>query len=219
MPPGETKYSLPVIALVMSGVGVCTFVTSAVGVVLGIVALLRIRREPQLGGKGLAVAAILLPLAALPFQAGIAAGIILPNVIRAQARAKQLECVTGLRQLWSEEVAFRARTGRWATTFAELDFHAVPRNRYAYVISERQVLPIAVDWAPPDGGATHLDEIRRRGIPVGVQGSDFTAACVGNIDNDPTLDIWTISSADRTDASGTSIPAGTPRNDVNDVVE
>jgi type IV pilus assembly protein PilA len=54
---------------------------------------------------------------------------------------------------------------------------------------------------------------------IGVQGSDFTAACIGNIDNDPTLDVWTISSAERTDASGGTVPPGTPLNEVNDVVE
>jgi len=42
---------------------------------------------------------------------------------------------------------------------------------------------------------------------------------VGNIDNDPTVDVWTVSSEDRTQPDGRSLPAGTPRNDVNDVIE
>jgi hypothetical protein len=42
---------------------------------------------------------------------------------------------------------------------------------------------------------------------------------VGNIDNDATLDVWTVSSKPRKGADGLTVPAGSPRNDVNDVIE
>jgi hypothetical protein len=41
---------------------------------------------------------------------------------------------------------------------------------------------------------------------------------IGNVDNDPTLDVWTISSESRQAPDGMSVPPGSPRNDVNDVI-
>ncbi|MHA7630128.1 hypothetical protein [Corallococcus sp. M7] len=44
-----------------------------------------------------------------------------------------------------------------------------------------------------------------------------TAACVGNVDNDDTLDVWSISTVKRTAANGDTIEIGDPYNHVNDV--
>jgi hypothetical protein len=42
-------------------------------------------------------------------------------------------------------------------------------------------------------------------------------ACVGQLDVDPTVDVWSVSTAERRAADGTPIQAGTAVNDVNDV--
>ena len=220
MQPGavqqRAKYSLPTVALVLSIVGVCLCPSSVVGAVLAVVALLRIRKEPQLQGKGMAIAALVIAVGLLPFQAGVVAAIAIPNLIRVQARAKQAECKMNLRNLAAAQVRYRAEHGQYATGFGALGFSVPAGNRYAYLLSDAEVLPV-----DPRYGAGRIDpvsEARRRGLDLGAGPDLFLAACIGNVDNDPTLDVWTVSSEDRTGPEGV-VPGGQPRNDVNDVVE
>ena len=201
-------YSLPTIALALSIGGLCICLSSVAGIILGIVSLVRIGKEPQLPGRGQAIAAIVVGVGIIPFQLGVLAAIAIPNFIRFQARSKQVECKVALRTLWRDQQAYRAAHGAYASHFADLRFRVPAGNRYAYLLSESDVVPVdpryQTDFDP-------VDAVRSYG--VGVKGDEFLAACVGNIDNDPTLDVWTVSSADR------SVPAGTPKNEVNDVVE
>jgi len=123
-----------------------------------------------------------------------------------QARSKQSECKTTLRALYRDQVNYRVAHGRYAGRFSDLDFQVGPRNRYAYLLSDSEVIPVDPRYRT---GFDPVAEVHPFG--VGVKEDAFVAACVGNIDDDPTLDVWTISSADR------SVPAGTPLNEVNDV--
>jgi len=201
-------YSLPSIALALSIGGLCLCITSLVGIVLGIVSLVRIGREPQLPGRGKAIAAIVIGVGIIPFQLGVLAAIAIPNFVRYQARAKQSECKTTLRALYRDQVNYRAAHGRYASRFTDLEFRVIPGNRYAYLLSASEVVPVDPRYRT---GFDPVAEVRPFG--VGVKGDEFVAACVGNIDDDPTLDVWTVSSADR------SVPAGTPLNEVNDVMD
>lgn len=210
--PPQKPYSLPTVALVFSLLGLCTCIGSLIGPILGIIALLRISREPGLAGRGLAIAAIVTPLILLPVQAAIA----IPNFIRFQARSKQSECKANLRALATAQRQYREAKGQYATGLEELGF-TVPRgNRYAYLLSETEFIPID----PRYSRAVALDvpqQVAKLGL--GVTSDGFLAACVGNIDNDATLDVWTVSSKPRKGADGLTVPAGSPRNDVNDVIE
>jgi len=209
----QKPYSLPTIALVLSILGLCTCIGSVVGPILGIIALLRINREPGLAGRGLAIAAIVTPLILLPVQLGLA----VPNFIRFQARSKQSECKANLKALYNAQRQHRSTKGQFATSLEDLGF-TVPRgNRYAYLLSETEF--IRVD--PKYSGSVAIDVPREAAkLGVGVSSDEFLAACVGNIDNDATLDVWTISSKSREGGpDGTSVPAGFPRNDVNHVIE
>ena len=146
--PGEqapkTPYALPGVALALSIGGLCICISSVVGAILGIVALVRIRREPQLRGRGLAIAAIVVAVGLVPFQAGVLAAIAIPNFIRYQARAKQAECRTNLRAILSAQQTYRATHGRAATQFSELDASILPGNRYTYLLSSGALLPVVV---------------------------------------------------------------------------
>jgi len=218
--PGETvqrpAYALPTIALALSIGGLCICLSSVVGAILGIVALLRIRREPRLPGRGRAIAAIVVAVGLLPFQVGMLAAIAIPNFIRYQAVAKQNECKVNLRALSNAQEGYRAAHGRYAGTFAELEFAVPAGNRYAYLLSESAVLPIDARYRLP-AGFDPVAEARALSLSVGVSGDRFLAACVGNIDNDPTVDVWTVSSEDRLQPGGSPVPAGTPKNEVDDV--
>jgi type IV pilus assembly protein PilA len=52
----------------------------------------------------------------------------------------------------------------------------------------------------------------------GSRGPIFIAAAAANIDDDATVDCWSIASEERRDADGNPIAAGVPYNEVNDVV-
>ncbi|HET6983548.1 MAG TPA: DUF4190 domain-containing protein [Myxococcaceae bacterium] len=211
--PPQKPYSLPTIALVFSLLGFCTCIGSIVGIILGIIALVRINREPGLAGRGLAIAAIVTPLILFPVQLGLA----IPNFIRFQARSKQSECKANLKALAAAQRQHRNASGQYATTLEELGF-TVPRgNRYAYLLSGTEFIPVDPRYA----GSVAIDVPQQAAkLGVGVSSDGFLAACVGNIDNDATLDVWTVSSKSREGGpNGTSVPAGFPRNDVNDVIE
>jgi type IV pilus assembly protein PilA len=56
--------------------------------------------------------------------------------------------------------------------------------------------------------------------PPGAESTDpgvFIGAAAGDIDGDPTLDCWSIATVDRVTASGETISAGQPYNELNDV--
>jgi type II secretory pathway pseudopilin PulG len=211
-PPPPKPYSLPTVALILSLLGFCTCIGSIIGPILGIIALLRINREPGLAGRGLAIAAIVVPLILLPIQAALA----IPSFIRFQARSKQSECKVNLKALAAAQRGFRATKGQYATTFEDLGF-TVPRgNRYAYLLSETEFIPVD----PKYSQAMAIDGPRQAAkLGVGVTSDGFLAACVGNIDNDTTLDVWTVSSKSREGTDGMTVPPGSPRNDVNDVTD
>lgn len=79
-----------------------------VGFVLGIIALIQIRKsDGALGGQGLALAAIIIPGIMIPVV-GILAAIAIPNFVRYQNRAKQAEVRITLRQLATAQAAFHA---------------------------------------------------------------------------------------------------------------
>src|ERR1043165_1121016 len=99
-PERQESYSLPIVALVLSIVGLCLCPTAIVGFILGLIAFLRINREPHLPGKGLAIAAMVIPFGLVPII-GIQAAIAIPNFIKFQARSKQSECKSNLKGLYT----------------------------------------------------------------------------------------------------------------------
>jgi Tfp pilus assembly protein PilE len=79
-----------------------------IGFILGIVAFVRINgSNGQLGGKNLALIAMIMPGAMVPV-AGILAAIAIPNFIRYQLRAKGSEAKTNLMSLKTTQEMFRA---------------------------------------------------------------------------------------------------------------
>jgi type IV pilus assembly protein PilA len=215
--PAQAKYSLPTVALILSVLGICFCPTALVGSILGIVAWVRISKEPHLPGKGLAIAATFIPLALVPIV-GIQAAIAIPNFIRFQARSKQSECKTALRAIANAQRSFHDQDGHFAATFEELGVVTPEANRYAYFLSDAEIQHPDTALHPEAAGVDYAGALKRSGLEVGV-GEDYTAACVGNVDQDQTLDVWTVSSAPRTSPQGEAIPPGTPYNDVNDVTE
>lgn len=129
--------------------------------------------------------------------------------------------------------------GRYSTDVAELGLSPERGNRYAYVLDPAgKILMPCARHTGARGSIIAADserfpEIRNDellaglppvlagGVKPGIKGvcpdCSFTVACVGNIDSDVVLDVWSLSSEDRVDERGDPIPAGEPHNDVNDI--
>jgi type IV pilus assembly protein PilA len=237
--PQETS-GMAIAALVFGILGICLpCPLGLVGIILGIVALNRIGSTPGLGGRGLAIAGIVVPIAAGVVSIGIYAAIGIPNFIKFQARAKQAECKSNLKAVFTAEKSNFQQKDAYSTSLEEIGFDPERGNRYAYFLFDVGQMQDRSSATPGSGeGITgvqvdtfrHKDErpIAYSDVPPlagnvkpGVHGQcpncSFVAVCAGNIDSDPELDVWSISTEDRTGPNGEPIPAGSPFNDVNDV--
>jgi len=177
-----------------------------------------------------------------PCVLGIVAAIAIPNFIRYQSRAKQAECKSNLAAMYYAEKAFFEDRGFYTEDVQALGFSPERGNRYAYFAGseggvEDRSLAVAAQ-GPNDSGIgvdTHryedleaLDPFSVQyeladGAVLGVTGScpdcSFTAVCMGNIDPDDALDVWSVSTQDRKAADGSPIPAGTVHHESDDLEE
>jgi type IV pilus assembly protein PilA len=175
---------------------------------------------------------------------GILSALSIPSFLRLQARAKQAEVKSNLRSAYTLEKAFFTENDRYSTLVAEIGFSPERGNRYAYFLNaasspaEDRSGTVAVTAS--GAGAILIDSFKfptalastantysdtACGTRAGVTGTGpfvFRAVAQANIDDDATLDAWSISTDSRqltasVSCTGGSVPAGTPFNDVDDV--
>jgi type IV pilus assembly protein PilA len=206
----EKTSTLAVVALVFS------VLCAPIGLVLGIIALIRIgNSKGELGGKGVAIAAVIVPLAFVPIV-GVLTAIAIPNFIRYQIRSKATEARLLLGAICTSEEAFRADTGQYARS--ESNPSSKPsKQREAW---EKRPCPEA---CPKDPGAcTELACVHYESdVPVyyryacetkrSVDGAppEFTCAAVGDLDGDGKQGAFIWGSANAPGA--TTIQAPIPR--------
>lgn len=95
--PKKKLSQLALWGMILSIVGCCVPLLWIVGGIFGVVALVKISRNPQLGGQVLAILAIVFVLPALITNTLFA--IAVPNFLRFQHRAKAAEAQTNLRAI------------------------------------------------------------------------------------------------------------------------
>ena len=133
--PAQRRTSgLATAALVLALVGFCFPPLWLVSIGLGIAALVKIKEEPALGGRGLAIAGIAIPLALLVISAPLAA-IAIPNFVKFQARAKQQECRANLKSAFIAQKAYFAEHDTYEARLSQVGFSPERGNRYAYFLS------------------------------------------------------------------------------------
>jgi type II secretory pathway pseudopilin PulG len=201
--------SLPGVALALSLVGLLIFPFLFVGVILGIVSLTQ-----RKGSLALGIAATVVPAAAIPII-GILAAIAIPNFIKFGARSKQAECRALLKAAITAEKDYFSEHDAYETDPQKIGFAPEKGNRYLY------------DFG---GGSFGADTARHpkpsnaelaAGIPADLRASlglhgtcpncSVTIACAGNLDEDPVIDVWSVSTRDRPNAA-----AGVPVIEVDD---
>src|ERR1017187_7512237 len=99
-PPGPIKTSgMAIASLVLGILGLCG-ITALVGLVLGIVSLVKINRSGgRLSGQGLAIAGICVSGFMLFFSIPVMAAMLLPALAQARQKAQRINCVNNMKQL------------------------------------------------------------------------------------------------------------------------
>ena len=165
---------------------------------------------------------------------GTLAAIAVPNFIKFNAKAKHSEVKTNLRMLFTAEKSWWAERDTYSESIEEIDAFPERGNRYRYFLTA-SADPLTP--GSPDGGmhagvavdprtSPPSDSVFRAAIPpallaeLGVHGRcpdacQITMVAVGNLDTDSTMDVWSVSTLDRT-FGGESVRAGTPYNHVDD---
>ncbi len=143
---------------------------------------------------------------------GLVIGVALPAYLRHQARSKQTACKTALKEAYVAEKAY----------FLEKDLYS--ENPSVIGLGASSVLRVfgpsaAQDTPDPVAEAVHAHVNGRLGVSGHCPKCDVTIGCGTNIDTDPEVDVWSISTADRTSAGGKRIPAGVPYNDFDDLTD
>jgi hypothetical protein len=222
-PPAPVRTALlPQLALVCVLFGGCVPPLWLVGVVLGIISLAKRREPAYAAGQRLAVASLVVGLVILPLLVLVVA---VPRFMKFPLRSRQAECKMNLKAAFFTERAYFEEHQAYAASPAALQLKFEGPTRYLYRFDRQGPLSEA-GFAPTLPSASPVEQLEQ-GIPptllarVGVTGTcpacEATVVCVGNLDQDPVLDVWSISTAERTAANGEVIPAGVPYNDVSDL--
>ena len=204
---------MPIVALVFTLLGFCLPPLLIVGVIIGIVALIQNK-----GSLAVAIVSVVLPVTAIPVI-GILAAIAIPNFIKFQARSKQSECKANLKSAFIAEKSYFAEHDAYDAHPSVVGFSPEKGNRYLYAFADGDGTSVGAD-------TVKFKEISNEklfdGIPAAVKAElglhgkcpdcSITIACAGNVDNDPTVDVWTISTLDRPGS-----PPGTVTNVVDDI--
>jgi type IV pilus assembly protein PilA len=177
IPPKKTS-GLAIASLVLGILGFITGITGLIALVLGILALRGINKSSgEVKGKGLAISGIILGIV----SSLLIAFITIPNFLRFQAEAKQSEAKRNLGAIYIAETSFFAQYSVYGKTFEEIGYQSERRTIYSYFLSSQEQIPSQVaDYSIPPNIKAYVHE------------NKFQAIAVGNLDSDPTLDVWVI---------------------------
>ncbi len=142
---------------------------------------------------------------------GILAAIAIPNFIRLQGRAKQAEAKAHLKALFQAEKAFQQVHDKYSQYVVEVGFFPERGNRYAYtlgaiagpfddrsgtlgtVATTTTGISVDVFKFPPITLVNYVCS----GTGVGLVNGEFIGGAQAQIDDDPALDQWTVSTGSR----------------------
>lgn len=146
---------------------------------------------------------------------------------------KDHECRSTLRSITALEFAYYSERQKYSVHPVEIGFAPSQGNRYLYLFAREGPLTRRDELPSPLLGESvgYGPDTRKHGVlledlllklpaeiraTVGLTGTcpacEVTIACVGNLDADPDVDVWTISTADRPEAA-----RGTPLHHLKDL--
>ena len=115
---------------------------------------------------------------------GILAVIAIPNFLKYQAKSRQSEAKINLKGLFTSEAAYFSERGSYADRFTDIGWEPTAgpkgKNSYTFYLTPNEKLPVGSQQLLPS-----------ETVPF-VENDKYLAVAVGNIDSDPTLDVWAI---------------------------
>lgn len=200
---------LPVVALVLSVVGLCAPPLALVSLGLGAYSFFRARKDTE-WAKRRQISQMTMVVSA----AGIAvfALVVLPRLKEFPARRQQIACRDGLSLLYAQQQELKRSNGRYTTEVVEL---AKRPEAGAQLYRLDGSGPLEKVGIAVPGIDEKLPSLVRD--TVGIKNGQLTMLCAAQLDADATIDVWTISTVERTGDNGAKIPAGMPWLDVDDV--
>ncbi len=117
--PAQARLSKSaLVGFIFALLGFCFPPFALVGLVLGIIALVTLGKAPNLTGKGLAIASVVISPIAGVFGIGVLAAIAIPNFMKYQARAASSEARVNVHAIRTGVVAARGTTGKLPDSIA-----------------------------------------------------------------------------------------------------
>ncbi|MGV3621183.1 MAG: hypothetical protein ACO1OB_10220 [Archangium sp.] len=202
-PPINHGPMLPVVALVLSVVGLCAPPLSVVSLALGAYSFMRARKDAewaprkQISQMAMVVSGVGIAVFAL---------IVLPRLKELPARRQQVACREGLSLLYVQQQELKRSNNRYTTDMRELAKRP-EAGAQLYRLDGKAPIEPGIDAKIPS-------LVRDT---VGIKNDQVTMLCASQLDSDDTVDVWTISTVERTGDNGAKIPAGMPWLDVDDV--
>ena len=243
-PPGPTGPSgptppqapplLPLVALIFAVVSLCFPLFIPVAGLLAIIALVQLKGQDQ-SRAWMAITALAISFVAVVFV-GIVASIAIPSFIKMQAKAKQSECKANLKSIAVAQRMSVEDEGEGMLTLQDLQNQGILEDEellYTYVLGDPPQFDgdeaNSVRGSVSKGhGAKPEDLIKRipplaGGVRPGAIGDcehecDFTAVCIGQLDSDDDLDVWSIHTAARKAPDGSTIEAYQPYHEKDDAL-
>lgn len=216
---------LPVVGLVLSVISLCVPGLQVVSFALGLYSFRRAKKDPEWAVRK-QISEMTMAVSAAGLLVHLA--VILPTLKRRQAYLAKMECHGALSTLHVAQQRFYEKNKRYTTKLSELE-GPLPSGRF--------VLRLAAEGTLEEVGQ-RVDEMRfpkfssaaiDEGVPqilrreVGVKGDcpacSVTMLCATNLDEDPTIDVWTVSSIERTAADGSKIAGGIPWCELDDTAK
>ena len=223
-PPQSHGPLLPVVALILSVVGLCVPPVLLITGALGLFGYLKGRTDPF---WALRKQVTQMTMAVSGAGLLIFVGLFLPNFKRYQLRVKQVECRETLVSLHAAQARLYAKEKRYTTRLSELDWKP-PRGRSIIRLGAEGALEEfgqGVDAARSSVSAKDIDEAVPKLVrgEVGIHGEcpacSVTMLCASQLDGDPEADVWTISTIERVGNQGEKIAGGIAWCEVDDVTQ
>lgn len=209
---------LPVVALVLSVVGLCLPPVLLISFGLGLYGFLRARRDAEWAPRK-QLTQMTMAVSGAGFVVFLGLGV--PALKEVPRRAKQQQCNQLLADLYAQEVDFKAANHRYTTRIAELPKPPLQGVALIRLAGEGPLTGAdAVGLPSTEGVADELPSLLRSqlGLTGECPACQLMMACATQLDADPKLDVWTVSTVERTGAEGARIPPGMPWLDTNDLV-
>jgi len=112
---------------------------------------------------------------------GILAAIAVPNFMRFVAKTKRSEVKYNLEAIYKTEISYFGEENTFSNSFVNIRWQPEGTIYYYTFTIGVEYYGLALASNPQPGG-----------ISFGASATSFTASSWGNIDNDPTVDIWYI---------------------------